>query len=209
MHTPTQMPVVSLLLAAYAGGVALSLWIDWRLAVIGASTAFFALYLTRALFSLDDLNEHHLKKVAVRSDAPAYVVFSVILGTVATALFSLFLIINADVRPSSVWLVVALASVPLGWATIHMMAAFHYAHLFWRRDKDGVPRKGLEFAGGLEPDGWDFVYFSFVIGMAAQTSDVSITGRRIRRFALVHSVIAYFYNAVLIAAAVNVVVASN
>lgn len=197
-----------LVFAAYACGLMSAYWLDWRFAVIVASNCFFCAYLAVALTSLDNLNKDKLKTVAVTSDAPVFVIYLITLSTVTTAMISLFTIINAEARASSIERVLAMASVPLGWATIHMMSAFHYAHLYWRRNRDGQPRLGLEFPGKDEPDGWDFVYFSFVIGVAAQTSDVAISGRSIRRFTLAHSIIAYFFNAVLIAAAVNIVVAS-
>ena len=72
----------------------------------------------------------------------------------------------------------ALPPGPLGWATIHTMAAFHYAQLYWRPGRAGAPCKGLDFPGDDAPDGWDFIYFAFVIGLAAQTADVTIPGRR-------------------------------
>ncbi len=76
----------------------------------------------------------------------------------------------------------ALAAVPLGWLTVHMMAAIHYAHLYWQPDETCRGRKdrrpanmsaGWTFPGGKEPGGYEFLYFSYVIGMTAQTSDTA------------------------------------
>lgn len=198
-----------LLAAAALVGAGAAMWLDWRLAVIVASNGFFIVYLCAALSGLDRLNEHRLKKAVAASNTPAYIIFLITLGTVGAALASLFMTINAEADVSSLWLALALLSVPLGWATLHMMAAFHYAYLYWSLDHDGASRKGLEFPGAGAPDGWDFVYFAFVIGIAAQTADVAISGRALRRFALAHSIVAYFFNAVLVAAAVNVAVASK
>lgn len=205
----SRFKLLLLVALTYGLGLCSAIWLDWRLAVVVASNCFFVAYLTVALATLDHLSEDFLKNVAVTSDAPAFVIFLITLTTVATALIALFTIVNADIDHSLWWLLLALMSVPLGWATIHMMAAFHYAHLFWRLGAEGSSRKGLEFPGGDAPDGWDFVYFSFVLGMTAQTSDVCISGAHIRRFALMHSIVAYFFNAVLVAAAVNVAVAGH
>ncbi len=111
-----------------------------------------------------------------------------------------------------------------------MMAALHYARLYFfgiEEDRKTAPSKatkapaktaagghrhrkragsGLEFPGGSQVSGWDFVYFAFVIGMTAQTSDVGISAGEIRRFALLHSILSFFLNTVLLAAAVNIVV---
>ena len=100
-----------------------------------------------------------------------------------------------------------LLALPLGWFTIHLVAAIHYAHLFWQPDaSDDKPRRGLEFPGTKAPVGWDFLYFALVVGMTAQTSDVQITGSHMRAFNLVHAVVSFFFNTVLVAAAVNLAV---
>lgn len=198
-----------LIFAAYALGFVLAPWLGWQRAVILAANGFFVVYLALALPSLHRLSGQRLRKAAVRSDVPVYVLFVIVISTVTTALAALFITINADHRPSIAWLIVALLSIPLGWATIHMLAASHYAHLYWRPGPNNQPRGGLEFPGHDEPAALDFVYFSFVIGMAAQTSDVAISSRALRQFTLMHSIVAYFFNAVVVAAAVNVAVAAN
>jgi uncharacterized membrane protein len=88
-----------------------------------------------------------------------------------------------------------------------MMAAVHYAHLYWEPGAEPEkPSRGLEFPGTGSPGDWDFVYFAFVIGMTAQTSDVAISSRRIRVFSLLHAIATFFFNTVIVAAAVNVAV---
>jgi len=195
--------------AAYTLGFLAAPWLGWQRAVIVAANGFFVVYLALALPSLHRLSGQRLRKAAVKSDVPVYVLFLIVVSTVTTALAALFMTINAEHRPGLGWLIVALLSIPLGWATIHMLAASHYAHLYWRPGPANEPRRGLDFPGEGDPAALDFVYFSFVIGMAAQTSDVAISGRALRRFALMHSIVAYFFNAVVVAAAVNVAVAAN
>lgn len=143
------------------------------------------------------------------------IIFAVTLGTVVVAVGSLFVLINSGKNPQLINLVPALAAVPLGWATIHAMAAIHYAHLYWQPDEtaEGTkdkPRKhvgGLDFPGEKEPGGIEFLYFSFVIGMTAQTSDTAVTSTEMRRVNLLHAIVSFFFNTVLVAAAVNVAVA--
>ena len=69
--------------------------------------------------------------------------------------------------------------------------------------------RGLDFPGGAEPGPWDFVYFAFVIAMSAQTAEVSLSEEKVRRFCLMHSGVAYVFNTVLIAAAVNLAVGGS
>jgi uncharacterized membrane protein len=104
----------------------------------------------------------------------------------------------------------ALASAPLGWFMLHTIAALHYGHRYYTNSAASGARKdsgGLKFPDTHEPHAWDFIYFSFVIGMTAQVSDVSALTTRMRQVILVHAVISFVFNTILIALAVNVAVA--
>jgi uncharacterized membrane protein len=104
-------------------------------------------------------------------------------------------------RPSQLTLVCV--TILLSWAFIHMMFALHYAHEFYG-DSAG-PGGGMAFPGGDEaPDYWDFVYFSFVIGMTSQVSDVGITSKQVRRTVTAHGVISFAFNVALLALTVNI-----
>lgn len=101
-------------------------------------------------------------------------------------------------------LIIGIAAVVIGWALIHTNFLFRYAYLYYYdKDGDGHP-SGIEFPGGAPPNDYDFAYFSFVIGMTFQVSDVNITETRIRRQALVHSLISFAYSAGIIALGVNI-----
>ena len=95
--------------------------------------------------------------------------------------------------------------------TFHTTAAFHYAHRFYsERDRQGGERhdrRGLVFPGAEEPGTWDFLYHAFVIGMTAQVSDVQISDTSMRRLALFHSAASFFFNTVILALVVSVVLA--
>lgn len=99
-------------------------------------------------------------------------------------------------------LVAAAISIVLSWLYMNMIFALHYAHGYYSR-RTGM-HKGLDFPGKDDPDYWDFAYFALVLGMTFQVSDVQIVSRRMRRTALVHSVIAFFFNVFIIAISVNV-----
>jgi uncharacterized membrane protein len=97
----------------------------------------------------------------------------------------------------------ATATIALSWALVHTVFALHYAHEYYRGTKPG----GLQFPSGDthdHADYWDFVYFSFVIGMTAQVSDVGITDKIIRRTATVHGIVSFVYNTALVALMVNI-----
>lgn len=96
----------------------------------------------------------------------------------------------------------AILTIALSWAFTHAMFALHYAHEFYARNRH--KGGGLKFPGDEEPDYWDFLYFSLVIGMTSQVSDVAVTAKPIRRIVLAHGVISFAFNATLLALAVNI-----
>jgi len=112
-----------------------------------------------------------------------------------------------SIAPSSsaFWLLLGLclAGVVSAWALTHTAYSLRYAHLYYRDDDDG--EGGLEFPGKIDPDGFDFAYFSFTLGMCFQVSDVCITSRPIRRAVLSHALLSFLYNTVVLALALNLV----
>lgn len=169
---------------------------------------FFAVYLALAFLRLRRLKPSYLKQRADVADAPAFVILGVTVLAIVAAIGSLFLALNREQQAGVAELALAVAAVVLGWLTIHTMAAMHYAHVYWRpsRASENGRRGGLDFPGTADPCGHDFLYFSLVIGMTAQTSDVVITSTAMRKLNLVHATISYFFNTVLVAAAVNAAV---
>ena len=87
---------------------------------------------------------------------------------------------------------------------MHTIFALHYAHEYYGERRDGVVG-GLNFPGDQSPDYWDFFYFSVVIGMTSQVSDVAITSPTIRRVATMHGVLSFFFNVTVLALSVNMV----
>lgn len=100
--------------------------------------------------------------------------------------------------------ILAVLSVASAWILVHTLFTLRYAHLFYGDDPKQTGRPGgLAFPNDNEPDYLDFAYFSFVIGMTSQVSDVAITSKRIRRAALVHGVLSFLFNTIIIALTVG------
>lgn len=211
MNTPLQRHVAFYAAAAIGMAVLLAaFWLVPQLAIAVGANAFFATYLALVLRDLPKLTPAFLQQHAESADEPVWIIFMVTLATVAVAVGSLFVTINGKHTPDFLSFGVALASVFLGWFMIHAMAALHYAHLYWRpgnaEERGKKARGGLEFPGTPKPSGADFFYFAYVIGMTAQTSDVGISSSAMRSATLIHSIVSFFFNTVLVAAAVNVAV---
>lgn len=95
------------------------------------------------------------------------------------------------------------------WTFIHIIFTQHYAHTYFSEtdaDDDGKPerRGGLKFPGGGTPDYIDFLYFTFTIGVASQTADVGLTSREMRKAALIHQIITFFFNTTILALSINI-----
>jgi uncharacterized membrane protein len=143
----------------------------------------------------------HIRRIAALQDDGRFLILVVTALGAFASIAAIGLELGADHRGAGA-LTLATGTIVLSWATVHTTFALHYAQEFYR----GKPG-GLAFPGGdttEEPDYWDFVYFSFVIGMTAQVSDVGITDKTIRRTATAHGVISFFFNTALLALMVNI-----
>ena len=103
-------------------------------------------------------------------------------------------------------IIIAGFAVLASWMLTHTIFALHYAHLYYGDDathKGLQDRAGLTFPDEPTPDYWDFLYYSFVVGMTCQVSDVQVTSRRMRRLTLGHGVLAFLFNVVILALLVN------
>ena len=163
--------------------------------------AFFVAYLAMMLWVSHKMTTDDLRRHSEQEDEGITLIMVIALGSVAISMASVMLILSKK-SGSTVENMLALAAVPLGWSVLHMLGAYHYAHLYYSSDPD----TGLDFPGakdGDDPGTWDFLYFSYIIGMTAQVSDVQVTTSQLRRVVLLHSVGAFFYNTVLLALAVN------
>jgi len=97
------------------------------------------------------------------------------------------------------------ATLALSWMLTHAVFALRYAHEFYTRTGDAEePDGGLQFPGEPNPDYWDFLYFSAVLGMTFQVSDVQITSRKFRRLATLHGLLGFMFNTVIVALTVNI-----
>jgi uncharacterized membrane protein len=144
----------------------------------------------------------HIKRNAVLQDDGR---FLILLVTAIGAFASIAAIVSelGTSQRSAPQLALATLTIALSWAAVHTTFALHYAHDYYRGAKPG----GLQFPSGDQHDHadyWDFVYFSFVIGMTAQVSDVGITDKTIRRTATAHGIISFVFNTALVALMVNI-----
>ena len=163
---------------------------------------FIALYLVLVYLMFWRSGHRNIRRNAVLQDDGRFLILVfTALGAFAGIAAIVFELGATHRGTPLLWL--AMITIALSWATVHTAFALHYAHDYYRSPKPG----GLQFPSGDQHDHadyWDFVYFSFVIGMTAQVSDVGITDKIIRRTATVHGIISFIYNTARLALTINI-----
>ena len=105
-------------------------------------------------------------------------------------------------RQGSEKVVGAVLTILISWVFLHTLFTIHYAHHFYGGADE---ESGLKFPDGIdEPGYWDFLYFSFTIGVAAQTADVAVSSTSMRKLTLLHAVLSFLFNTTILALAINV-----
>jgi uncharacterized membrane protein len=153
-------------------------------------------------------NAAHTIRRAAQADPGRNLLATVVVLSALAGLASAIVILgkgpNVPPADRDVALAAGIIAVVLGWFLIHTMFIFRYAHLFYYdSDQDGTAQRGLTFPGTTEPDDYDFAYFSFVIGMTFQVSDVQITDPGVRTIVLAHAILSFAYNTAILALVVN------
>jgi uncharacterized membrane protein len=200
---------VSLALGALVWVLTWSIQIPIHLAMAG--NAFFGAYLVMMVGKVRHMTPLELRARSASADEGIILIVVITLAAIALSFQSIFSVLNAPGKLDTVHLALSLISVPLGWITLHTVMAFHYAHRFYTRHAvhHADDAGGLQFPGTEEPGLTDFLYYSFVVGMTAQVSDVQVLNADMRRVTLMHGVVSFFFNAVILALAVNVAVGSH
>lgn len=165
------------------------------------------LYLLLAYRMMLQANVEKIRQHCVLLDEGRFVILFL---TIAATLASLVAIVAELAAAKSLHGSAELAHVGLAgltvvfsWSFMQTMFAQLYAHEYYKH-ADHMTAPGLDFPGTDKPDYWDFIYFAFVIGAAAQTADVSIQAHFMRRIVTLHCILAFFFNTTVLALTVNI-----
>ena len=172
--------------------------------VLAGGDVFYSVFLVLAIVMAGQ-KAADLKKRAKTQDEGIVIVVLITLATMAFCCVAVFEVLARKDMEIPV-LALAGSGALLGWFVLHVVMAFHYADLFYFEDSGRDTNRDLEFPHCTTPGPWDFLYFSFVIGMTAQVSDVQVRTSVMRRAVLFHGVASFFFNTVFIAMAVNAAV---
>ena len=150
---------------------------------------------------------------AQHQDANRWLISSIVIGAACASLLAIVFMLKSTPKGSSPSLVIlhlslSALTIVTSWLLIHTVFTLRYAHRYYSDNRATSmvdDSEGLDFPNEKKPDYWDFLYFSFVIGMTFQVSDVQIASRPMRRLALVHAMLSFFFNTVIFALSVNLI----
>jgi uncharacterized membrane protein len=207
---------LAVLLGLAIAAIAPSGWRPATRALAGWDIAL-TVYLVLAFRLMTGCDANHIRRRAALQDEGRFTILVLVVGSALASLMAILAELSgANRQPSQ--LALAGVTILLSWTFMHTIFALHYAHEYYgEKTADKAVGKAAEKAaetapkgGGLNfpneetPDYWDFVYFSFVIGMTSQVSDVAVTSRQLRRLVAVHGVASFIFNVTLLALMVNI-----
>ena len=207
MH-PLQRTFLSVLFAAIVCFITRGLIKDPIVLIIATWCAFALSFLVTSWIVIFSRTIPQIKKYAQKEDGSRMYVSIFTIGASFAAMGAVALLLSSsDKSPTEEVIRIALCflSILLSWGLVHTLLSFHYAHLWYDHDKKekDKTREGLNFPGDELPDYLDFAYFSFVVGMTFQVSDVEVQDKIFRRLVLLHAILSFLLNTFVVALTVN------
>ncbi len=171
------------------------------------------IYIGWAALTFSRANVASIRDRAEKADESRFVVLTVAILAATASLVAIVaqlgMVKQLDGELKALHLGLAILTIFSSWTFIHLMFAQHYAHEFFveRKSERKLPadqRGGLDIPGCDQPEFGDFLYFSFVIGVACATADIDITSKTMRRVAMIHCVLSFFFNTTILALTINI-----
>src|SRR3954470_22254923 len=153
----------------------------------------------------------YTRQTVLANDQSRAGVLLLVLVAIAASVAAIFFLLEKPKGgggPPALHVAAAVATIVCSWLLTHVMFALHYAHRFYRDDPTTPEQDatgGLKFPGDQAPDYWDFLYFSFVIGMTSQVSDVQVTSHGMRRLVMWHGLLSFAFYTIVLALGINIV----
>ena len=200
-------------LVAGLATAALPLPLIWQFRGLLGWSVGVAVYLALAWWLCERFDARQTRARAQAQDEPSVVLFLLMLLATMACVAAIVVMMQQGKAFSdttrTLHLALSIAALIASWLFIQTIFAFRYAHRYYQEEKQKEPDgPGLQFPGGLDPDYFDFLYYAHVVGMTSQVSDVQVTSREMRRLTLVHSVLSFGFNMLVLALSINVVAGS-
>jgi uncharacterized membrane protein len=190
--------IVTILVLGFAGlGVVASMLLGWDAGVL-----VYLAWVTVIMAQCSTVQA--MKTNASIQDEGALAILILSVGAAVASLGAIFAelaVLKQDDPHYGLYIALAIVTVILSWTFTQTIFALHYTHEFYG---EGMRASGLKFPDDDRPDYWDFIYFSFVIGMTFQVSDVAVTHKSFRRMVVAHGALSFFFSTAIVAMTVNI-----
>lgn len=143
---------------------------------------------------------------AQKKEADQWVVFVLAVCMACASLFAVTVVLAHNKDSFNIEVAMSMLAVLCSWLFMHMMFTLHYACLYYQKDAF-TPQGyigGLEFTTSNPPSYLNFIYFTFTFGMTFQTSDVTLASPTMRRIAIAHALVSFFFFTFIIALMVSI-----
>lgn len=166
-------------------------------------------FVVLAMSSMVDCNHEHMKRRALDHDEGKHFILLLTLfaavASVAALGAELATAKTAGAGQEGLRVALSAGTIAVSWTFVQVVFALHYAHHYYMEHEEcaGQHREGLEFPDDDPPDYWDFLHFAVIIGATAQTADITIVSKSLRRVATVHSMISFAFNTAILALMIN------
>ena len=184
--------------------------ISWHTRAVASWDLSVLVYLGLAWWLIASADAATTRDHALSQDQSGFVIFLFVVVAACASVVAIGFVVST-IRELAFWarawhIALTIGALISSWLLIQTVFAFHYARRYYailHRERTATPE--LLFPGGKEPDYLDFAYYSFVVGMTSQVSDVAVTSRSMRRLTLVHSVLAFVFNMAVLALSINII----
>jgi uncharacterized membrane protein len=202
--------VAIVLALALIASLLLSPWLSDRMLLLAGWDVGALGYLGLGWMVVARTDETLTRVRAQLYDPSGFVIFLLIVTAASASVVAIGFMVG-DLKSLNYWaraerLTLSVAALLLSWLLIHTLFAFHYARLYYSQPKGHEQHhRGLKFPEDDEPDYLDFLYYSFVVGMTSQVSDVAVLSRPMRRLTLIHGILSFIYNVAVLAMSINII----
>lgn len=208
LSAPRRLAIV--LLIGTLAFLILEPWLNARTRMLVAWNAGALTYLTLAWIAVARATPEMTRVRAQTQDQTTFVIFLLVITASATSFVAIGFV-SSGLKDLPFWprawhLTLSVVALLLSWLLIQTLFAFHYARRYYSCHVATTElRRGLKFPGDREPDYLDFAYYSFVVGMTSQVSDVAVMTRHMRRLTLIHGVLSFIFNIAILAMSINII----
>jgi uncharacterized membrane protein len=208
LHLETRARCIVAVVVAIAGFFVFRVFASTGTAMIAAWDSFALTLLGLIWISIYGSGIDHIRYAARKQDLGSLLIFVFTVAAACSSILAVIVLLSAAKKTSYVGLHAALSVIAVvgSWTLVHTIFGLRYAHSYY--GEGGTAEKeagGLEFPSDDKPGYVDFAYFSFVIGMTCQVSDVQITAKGLRKLALIHGVLSFCFNTVILALTINTI----